>query len=64
MNNEEQANDEMLPGDPSEVDATTDNNQIAGMTPDPRRPDTGAEQRNIDGSAMYDWQKEKNVEQD
>ena len=49
----------MPSGEPKEINNTTDNNQLAGMESDPRRPDTGAEQQNIDGSAIHDWQEEK-----
>ena len=32
------ASDEMLGGDPSEINAKTDNDRLAGVTPDPRLP--------------------------
>jgi hypothetical protein len=60
MNNDQK--DKTLGRESPPIDSATDNDRVAGMTPDPRRPDTGVEQRNIDGSAMYEWQREKNSE--
>lgn len=62
QNQDNDTPDEMLGGDPAELNAAEDNDRIAGLRRDPRGPDTGAEQRNIDGSAMYDWQAERRSE--
>jgi hypothetical protein len=54
IDSKESDHKEMI-GDATEVNAVEDNNRIAGMVPDRRRPDTGVPQRNLDGSAMEEW---------